>query len=94
MASTENCSSGSVTMTSPVQVPVGQGKKITFYRDEEEVGRPTVNKDSMAFHWLSCNHLSLAELLPGKKREFSSSCWTLSLQDMRASPSGLPALFS
>ena len=28
-----------------------------------------MNKESELFHWLSCNHLSLAEFLPGKKRE-------------------------
>ena len=28
-----------------------------------------MNKESELFHWLSCNHLSLAAFLPGKKRE-------------------------
>ena len=29
----------------------------------------TVNKEFMAFHWQSCECLSLAESLPGEKRE-------------------------
>ena len=39
--------------------------------------------------------VSLAKLLPGKKRGLSSSCWALLLSEgVRAPPSGLPALFN
>ena len=46
-----------------------KGRK-TLFRGEEEGGRATVNKESMAFHWLSS--------CQGRK-EISSSCWTLLL---------------
>ena len=57
-----------------------------FYRAEKEVGRAVVNRASVTFHWLS----------PCQERRgiFLLSCWALlSLQDVRASPSGLPTLF-
>ena len=51
-----------------------------FYREEKEDRRASVNKESnnkgiisseyCDFHWLSCDALSLAELLPGKKEVF------------------------
>ena len=51
-----------------------------FYREEKEDRRASVNKESnnkgiisseyCDFHWLSCDALSLAELLPGKKKSF------------------------
>ena len=42
----------------------------TFYGGEKRVGRATINR-VLAFSW--------AELLPGKKRSLSSSCWALLL---------------
>ena len=33
--------------------PHRHGREIDFYSKEKEVGRATVNKESMAFHWLS-----------------------------------------
>ena len=51
-----------------------------FYREEKEDRRASVNKESnnkgiisseyCDVHWLSCDALSLAELLPGKKEVF------------------------
>ena len=51
-----------------------------FYREEKEDMRASVNKESnnegivsskyCDFHCLSCDGLSLAELLPGKKEVF------------------------
>ena len=74
-----------------------QREEKLFYRGKEEVGRATVNQGSAGetgsskcsgSHWLSCDSLSLAELLPGKKR--ISFFWALqSSQDVRAPPSGL-----
>ena len=37
----------------PCASPRRHGKEIDFYSEEKEVGRATVNKESMAFHWLS-----------------------------------------
>ena len=50
--SAENCNSGPATMASNMQVPCTQGKE-TLYREEKEVGRAIVNKEIMAFYWLS-----------------------------------------
>ena len=58
----------------PHASPEQQGEEKLFYRGEEEVGRAIVNKELrggvVAFHWLSCDSLSLAELLLGKKKSF------------------------
>jgi len=43
------CSHGSC-----VQFPAQQRKDSSFIEGEKEVGRATVNKESMAFHWLNC----------------------------------------
>ena len=48
-------------------------RRALFYRRGKEIGRAIVNKESMDFHWLSCDSVSLVELLPGKKRSLSSS---------------------
>ena len=37
----------------PRASPRRHGKEIDFYSEEKEVGRATVNKESMAFHWLN-----------------------------------------
>ena len=61
-------------MVSHMQIPNKNGKN--FYKGEKEVGRATIN---------GVNGFSLVELLPGRKRSHSSSCWVLpSLQSMRA----------
>ena len=40
-----------------------------FYGGKKEAGSAIVNKESMAFHWLSRDCLSLDELWPGEKRK-------------------------
>ena len=71
-----------------------------FLKGEKEVGGAVVNRESTGemessefsgfWHWLSCDRLSLAELLPGRRESLSSSCWVLLLSwGMRAPPSGL-----
>ena len=58
-----------------------------FYREEKEVGRVIINKESMAFHWLS--------LCQERIGVFSSSCWgVLSSRGTGAPPSGLLTLFN
>ena len=48
-----------------------------FYREEKEVGRATVNKESTAFHWQSC--------CQERREGHSSSYWALLLsQGVRA----------
>ena len=56
-----------------------QGASPILQRGGKAVGEAIVNKESMVFHCLYCDHLLLIELLPGKERE-SSFCWTLLLQ--------------
>lgn len=55
-----------------------------FYRGKGEIERGFLNKKPIGrngvpwivdFHWLSCDSLSLAELLAGEKENLSSSCW-------------------
>ena len=55
-----------------------------FYREEKELGRAVVNKESMAFHWLS----------PSREEEESSCGALLSSQGERAPPAGLPTVFN
>ena len=50
--SAENCNSGSATMVSHMWGLAGQGKETAFI-EEKEVRRAIVNKQSVAFHWLS-----------------------------------------
>ena len=50
----------------------------SLHREENEVGRATLNKKSMVFHWLSP--------LPGKE-SLSSSSWAVLLSQVRAPPS-------
>ena len=78
----QNCSSGSAD-TGSLGSPVMQGRENTL---TERRGRweALVNKRFVAFHW---RH----PYQEGK----SSSCWApLSLQGLRAPPSGLPILFN
>ena len=83
--SVEICNSGSAAMVSPVQVPTQQGKENPFI--EGKGSREGCKQRVPGF--------SLAEPLPGKKRSLSSSCCALlSLQGMRAPPSGFPTLFN
>ena len=72
-------------MVSHVQVPAQQVKNT--FRGEKEVGRAIVNKEFMAFHWLSpCQE---------RRQDDESFCWDLlSSQGMRAPPSGLLHLFN
>ena len=50
--SVENCNLRSATMASHMQVPERQGKN-AFMERKRNLRRATVNKQSMAFHWLS-----------------------------------------
>ena len=62
--SPENCSLGSATVGSHMQVPEGEGRN-TFIEGEKEAGRATVNKEFKAFHWLSpCQERRGVILLP------------------------------
>ena len=65
----------------PHASPCTTGEGELFYRGEKEVGRAIVNKESMAFHWLSLC----------QKRSLFSCCWALFPV---VDPSGLPALFN
>ena len=68
-----------------MQVPACQGKENAFLEGEKEVGRATMNQESMA--------LSVIKFLPGKN--IFSSSWALLLSEgVRAPPSGLPTLFN
>ena len=80
LALAQNCSLGSPTMQSHVQVPIQGGKETTFIKGQKKL-RTRGNSESMAFHWLSpCQ----------EGRGLPSSCWALaSSQPVRASPSGL-----
>ena len=72
-------------MASHMQVPCAVRKGESYYRGEKEVGRAIVDKESVAFHWLS----------PCQERRLSSSCSALLLlQGVRAPPAGLPTLFN
>ena len=51
--SAENCNSESTAMVSHMPSPSAAKEEALFNREEKEVGRATVNKESMAFHWLS-----------------------------------------
>ena len=62
----------------PHASPEQQGEEKLFHRGKEEVGRAIVNKvhwrrlglgSVVAFHCLSCDSLSLAELLAGQEEE-------------------------
>lgn len=46
----------------PCASPLLKGRGELFYRGE-------LNKAAMSFHWLRYDNLSLAELLPGRKRK-------------------------
>ena len=73
---------------SPCVSPCTAREREFFYREEEEVGKAIVNKDSIAFHWLSCCQ-------ERKWNLSSSSSWVLlPLQDMRAPLSGLLTPFN
>lgn len=60
-----------------------QKRRASFHRGKERVqGAPAVNgahrrklgvQNVVAFHWLSCDSLSLAELLSGKVKNLPSS---------------------
>ena len=49
----QNCNSESTTMVSHMLSPCTAKEEALFNREEKEVGRATVNKESVAFHWLS-----------------------------------------
>ena len=77
--SEENCNLGSVTTMSHVQVSTRQGKENVFIERKRKLEGLQQTK-SLAFHWLrACQE--------------RSPCWAaLSLQGVRAPPSGLPTL--
>ena len=65
LALAQNCSLGSATMQSHVQVPIQGGKETTFIKGQRKL-RARGNSESMAFHWLS----------PFQEgRGLPSSCW-------------------
>ena len=71
-------------MVSHVQAPSKTGEKNSFIEGRRELGG-LEKTDIKTFHLLTWDTLSLAEPLPGKKRDFSSSCWVLPpSQGMRA----------
>ena len=73
-------------MVSHVQVPALQGKEIAFIEGKRKLEGCSKQR---------VKGFSLAESLPGEKRSPSSSCWALlSLQGVRAPPTGLPTLFN
>ena len=63
-------------MESHVQVPPLAREGELFFREEKEVRRNVVNRESMAFHWLS----------PCQKRKSVSFLDQLLSQDMRIPP--------
>ena len=65
LGSAENCSSGSATMVSHVQVLHTAREPEHCYRVGKEVGKVRVNNESVAFHWLShCWERRGVRLLP------------------------------
>lgn len=86
--SAKSCSWRSATMASQIQVPRKN------CRVEKEVGRTIVNKKSQTFHWLSCNSLSLAELLPMKRKSFISPLTSTNWECTRAPLSGPLTLYN
>ena len=81
LCSAENCSSGSATMVSCMQVPTKQEKN-TFIERKKKLGWLHWT-ESIVFYWLR---------LAGKKRNLSSFYWALSPQGMRAPCPGLSTL--
>ena len=73
--SADNCNLGSATMVSHVQVHSKNGEENSIIKGKRKSGGARVNKEPMAFHWLNCDGLSLAELLPGKKRKLFFFRW-------------------
>ena len=80
LCSAENCSSGSATMVSCMQVPTKQEN--TFIERKKKLGWLQWT-ESIVFYWLR---------LAGKKRNLSSFYWALSSQGMRALCPGLSTL--
>lgn len=80
LALAQNCSLGSATMESHVQIPIEGGKETAFIEERRKL-RARGNSESMAFDWLSpCQ----------EGRSLPSSCWALvSSLPVRAPPSGL-----
>ena len=63
-----NWNSSFATMVSHMQIPSKNGKENSFTKGKKEVGMATIN---------GVSGFSLVELLPGRKRSHSSSCWVL-----------------
>ena len=68
LESTMNWNSSFATMVSHMQIPSKNGKENSFTKGKKEVGMATIN---------GVSGFSLVELLPGRKRSHSSSCWVL-----------------
>ena len=77
--SAKNCHLEVATTASYVHIPTWQEEESAFLEGEKEFGRAVAEKNPLeelrvknrvTFHWLSYDSLSLAELLPGKKRKF------------------------
>ena len=75
----KNCNSGSAAMASHVWVLTHQGEENSFKEGKRKLGGLQWTKSPLeelrfwsivAFYWLSCDSVSLAELLPGKRRKF------------------------
>lgn len=82
-----------------VHIPTWQEEESAFLEGEKEFGRAVAEKNPLeelrvknrvTFHWLNYDSLSLAELLPGKKRKFFFFQWDATVVvGPRSSPSGL-----
>lgn len=72
----ENCGSGQVNCGKTIAKSREQRRGPLFYRGKDGFGWAVINKGKwsklgvprlVAFHWLNCNGLSLAGLLPGQE---------------------------
>ena len=82
--SAKNCHLEVATTASYVHIPTWQEEESAFLEGEKEFGRAVAEKNPLqelrvknrvTFHWLNYDSLSLAELLPGKKRKFFFFQW-------------------
>ena len=80
----ENFNAGCASYSKAIGKSAEQRRGMIFYTGKGKVGRgrqkqkvpwykPEV-QSIVAFHWLSCDGLLLAGLLPGKEKNLSSSC--------------------
>lgn len=68
MGSTKKCNLGSAALAGHVQVQSNNGEENSLIEGKRKLaGATRVSEEPMTFHCLSCDNLSLAELMPGKK---------------------------